>query len=199
MLYIAGHRCALPLGGKQLVCQEHSAEGILWCDGAANDCGNACSPHGCVKIEKPSCSNGIMGRRREPRREVAVPVQIWGIDADGKHFMQSAITANVSRAGAQLTGVAVRLRVGDILRVQCGDTKANFKIIWVGIPSTPWAGRVGLQTVLANRYIWKQEPPADRPDNYQIPVEQDQRRDLRYEAALKVGLQEDGSKIPSWA
>ena len=46
-----------------------------------------------------------MGQRREPRKELKVPVRIFGTDVNGKTFSENLFTVNVSREGAKLEGV----------------------------------------------------------------------------------------------
>ncbi|SRR5579884_3431319 len=69
-------------------------------------------------------------RRREPRKSSELSVLIWGIDADGLPFAQSAVARNISRQGALLSGVCEPLRCGDPIVIQLGKRQARFRVIW---------------------------------------------------------------------
>ena len=46
-----------------------------------------------------------MGKRREPRKEIRVPIRIFGTDGSGQIFSEKAFTVNVSQQGLELSGV----------------------------------------------------------------------------------------------
>jgi len=69
-------------------------------------------------------------RRREPRIPSTLSVLIWGIDAEGLPFAQSAVVRNISRQGALLSGVTQPLRCGDPIVIQVGTKRARFRVIW---------------------------------------------------------------------
>ncbi len=52
-----------------------------------------------------------MGKRREPRAPIELPVRIFGTDQGGKIFSESVTTTDVSQHGAQLQGVRARLKL----------------------------------------------------------------------------------------
>lgn len=56
-----------------------------------------------------------MGKRREPRKTVQVPVRIFGTDVDGKIFSEKVTTATVSNNGVRLDGVRARLNIDEIV------------------------------------------------------------------------------------
>jgi hypothetical protein len=69
-------------------------------------------------------------RRREPRKPSELLVLLWGIDAEGLPFAQSAIARNISRQGALLSGVKQPLRCEDPIMIQVGTKRARFRVIW---------------------------------------------------------------------
>jgi PilZ domain len=77
-----------------------------------------------------------------PDEEIAV--RIWGMDADGKPFFQSAQAGSLSRAGAQLTNLRHHLKVGDIVGVQYGEKKARCKVIWANPSVLPGRNKAGV-------------------------------------------------------
>ena len=51
-----------------------------------------------------------MGKRREPRHAIRVPVRIFGTDADGQIFSENVHSFDISNQGARLDGVNRALR-----------------------------------------------------------------------------------------
>jgi hypothetical protein len=69
-------------------------------------------------------------RRTEPRIESSLSVLVWGIDARGLPFTQTARARNISGQGALLAGIEQPVRCGDIVVVQYGKRRAHFRVIW---------------------------------------------------------------------
>lgn len=46
-----------------------------------------------------------IGRRREPRTEIDLPLLIWGLDTEGERFVEQAHARAISLSGALLSGV----------------------------------------------------------------------------------------------
>lgn len=72
-----------------------------------------------------------MERRQEPRIQAEVSVQIFGIDAFGEAFRQTALARSLSVNGGLLTGVVSKLRCGDALALERDGLIARFKVVWV--------------------------------------------------------------------
>jgi hypothetical protein len=89
-----------------------------------------------------------MDRRQNPRIAVQLPVQVWGMDAFGRPFMDPAVVTNMSASGLVLQGIRRRIRAGELLDVRMGKTKAEFRVVWVGA-----MGEVGLQNVTAQTFL----------------------------------------------
>jgi len=85
-----------------------------------------------------------MGRRREPRKEIQAQVRIFGTDSSGKVFSDKAVTVNVSRNGAELSGVHPTLNLDEIIGLSYGANRVHFRVKWVGEPGTAKEGHVGL-------------------------------------------------------
>lgn len=83
-----------------------------------------------------------MDRRQSPRIEVQLPVQVWGMDAYGQPFTNSALVTNVSAGGLVLQGVARRIRVGEVLDVRMGADQHQFRVVWIGT-----TGDLGMQKI----------------------------------------------------
>lgn len=95
-----------------------------------------------------------MGRRRERRLKISLPVKVWGMDCNGKPFIQSAQTTDITRRGGRLRDLFCQEKVGEIIRVQHGSQKANFKVTWVGHRGTSADGHVGIRCIDPDKYIW---------------------------------------------
>ena len=109
-----------------------------------------------------------MGRRHEDRLQVNLPVRVWGMDRNGKPFIQSAHAVDVTRFGGRLRDLFCLDKKGDVIRVQHGHQKANFKITWIGHPGTAEDGQVGIYCIEPDKYIWGVPlPKRAGPDPYE--------------------------------
>lgn len=95
-----------------------------------------------------------MGKRSELRKEIHVPVRIFGTDSTGSVFSQKAVTVNISRNGVELAGVEAKLAVNEIVGITYGTNRVHFRVKWVGKPNTPKAGRVGMLNVSPGKPLW---------------------------------------------
>src|SRR6266404_9245233 len=73
----------------------------------------------------------MIERRRELRTQVDLAVRIFGRDTSGKLFAQSAVASSISGGGALLSGMARKVRSGDLIWIEYQDRKARFRIVWV--------------------------------------------------------------------
>lgn len=97
-----------------------------------------------------------MEKRPESRVPADIPVRIWGMDADGKPFFQSALASSLSSEGAQLTNLHFWLKVGDIVGIQYGESKARFKVIWANPSVAPRKNKAGVQVLPDQVAPWTQ-------------------------------------------
>jgi hypothetical protein len=91
-----------------------------------------------------------MDRRHSPRIEVQLPVQVWGMDAHGQPFTNSALVTNMSIGGLVVQGVRRKIRTGEILDVQMGQDKAQFRVVWVVSEGN---GEIGLQRMTSHTFV----------------------------------------------
>jgi len=89
-----------------------------------------------------------MDRRQSPRVEVQLPVQIWGMDAYGQPFTNPALVTNMSAGGLVVQGLIRRVRVDEVLDVQMGTERGQFRVVWAGA-----GGELGLQRLTANAFV----------------------------------------------
>src|SRR5947209_9828673 len=101
-----------------------------------------------------------MSTRREARKEVALGVRIFGTDAHGQVFSETVSTVNVSLEGAMLKGVRLAIKPGEIIGLTYGNSKARFRVQWVGQRGSGQEGRIGLRSVLPGKCLWDLPLPA---------------------------------------
>jgi hypothetical protein len=91
------------------------------------------------------------------------------MDRNGKPFIQSAHAVDVTRAGGRLRDLYCLDKKGDVIRVQHGNQKANFRITWIGHPGTAEDGQVGIYCIEPEKYIWGISlPKRSAPDNFEV-------------------------------
>lgn len=94
----------------------------------------------------------IMKKPREQRMPVTLRVRIWGMDATGKLFDIEAQTVDITPVGAKIEGCLPPLERGAVIGVQCGQSRARFRIVWVREHRT--ASHAGIRCVEPGKYIW---------------------------------------------
>jgi len=95
-----------------------------------------------------------LGKRRDPRIDLALPVLLTGTDVSGRPLDQRVMTVNISRRGALLDGVHGRLEVGDKISLARLHKREQFRVAWVGGEDTPAAGQIGVAAVDPNTSFW---------------------------------------------
>lgn len=128
-----------------------------------------------------------MGKRIEPRREVAVPVRIFGTDSAGAIFSQRTVTVNISHSGVELSGVEARVAVNEIIGLTYGTNKVHFRVKWVGKAGSPKAGHVGLLNVSPGKPLWDFPLSPSSPDPYQ-PGMSERRQHPRYRCQTSIEI-----------
>jgi hypothetical protein len=83
-----------------------------------------------------------MDRRRERRLNLELPVRIWGVDRMARPFAELVRVRNVSNGGAVLLGVRSKVQTGELLDVQLGESRAQFRIVWISL-----SGEAGIQAL----------------------------------------------------
>jgi len=147
-----------------------------------------------------------MGKRREPRQIVRLPVRIFGTDANGRAFSENVFTADVSREGARLTGVRSQIKVGEIIGLSSGSNKGRFAVRWVGQAGSNRAGEIGLLNTTSDKTMWNILLPQQRPDTFvgasarvTMPSSGSERRQHpRLKCVNSVQLQPEGEPAPIW-
>ncbi len=126
-----------------------------------------------------------MGRRSQPRKQIQVPVRIFGTDSQGQVFSEKAQTVCVSRSGAEITGVQSRLNIDEIVGLTYANNRVHFRVKWIGAAGSAQAGHVGLLNIAPEKPLWDFALPADSADHYQ-PGSIERRKDARYRCQNSV-------------
>lgn len=99
------------------------------------------------------------GKRQEKRIEAVYPIRLWGMDDNGRPFIEAGTTLNISRVGALLKDTPAKLSTGDIVALRSGDKKCRFQVIWTGKEGTSEAGHIGLKSLEPEKWIWDLNAP----------------------------------------
>jgi len=83
-----------------------------------------------------------MDRRKERRLTLELPVRIWGVDRMARPFAEMVRVRNVSNHGAVLIGMRAKVQTGEVLDVQHGAARAQFRIVWMSL-----SGEAGIQAL----------------------------------------------------
>jgi len=83
-----------------------------------------------------------MDRRKERRLNLELPVRIWGMDRMARPFAEMVRVRNVSNHGAILTGLRAKVQTGEVLDVQHGVARAQFRIVWLSL-----SGEAGIEAL----------------------------------------------------
>ena len=108
-----------------------------------------------------------MGRRSQPRKQIEVPVRVFGTDRHGQVFSEKVLTVNLSRTGTEIAGLRAELSLDEIVGLTYGANRVHFRVKWIGAAGTPKAGHVGLLNIAPEKPLWDFPLPADTVDVFQ--------------------------------
>ena len=128
-----------------------------------------------------------MGRRREPRKQIEVPVRIFGTDSRGQVFSEKVTTVSVSRNGVEVAGVRPDLGLDEIVGLTYGSNRVHFRVKWIGEPGTPRAGHLGLLNIAPEKPLWDIPLAAGAADDYQATAVE-HRRNPRYRCQNSIEI-----------
>jgi hypothetical protein len=135
-----------------------------------------------------------MGKRREPRKTVEVPVRIFGTDVHGKIFSENVTALDVSQGGARLGGVRAQLKVDEIIGLTYGKSKVHFRMKWAGAAGSHSEGQVGLLNLNPEKPLWDFPlPHGIVADTFRSAV--DRRHSPRVKCSISVELHRDGQPV----
>jgi PilZ domain len=140
-----------------------------------------------------------MVSRREPRKDIRVPIRIFGTDVAGKAFSENVFTVNVSRGGAMVIEIRTQLKIGEIIGLTYGKSKGRYEVRWVGQAGTQKENLAGLQNVKADELIWDFPLPEATPeDAIRTRALNERREHPRCRCNLSVELHPASGESRAW-
>jgi hypothetical protein len=91
-------------------------------------------------------------RSREKRIKIRVGVHVSPPARPDRAW--DAHTVDISSRGARLANSGAWVKLGEFLDVRYGPREAIFRVVWIGPPSTPTEGNVGLECLSPETNIW---------------------------------------------
>jgi hypothetical protein len=129
---------------------------------------------------------------------------------------QPAVTVDISRHGARVSGVKAWDYPGDTIGLRYGGDKCRYRIVWVGAVGTRIDGEIGLMAVDPGKYLWDAElaqanvlrnPPTGKraaTDQSGNPLVErkyadPRRREQRFAISGGASVKEEGKQVSLWA
>jgi hypothetical protein len=132
-----------------------------------------------------------MGRRSQPRKQIEIPVRVFGTDRHGRVFSEKVLTTNVSRTGAEIAGLRAELSLDEIVGLTYGANRVHFRVKWIGAAGTPKAGHVGLLNIAPEKTLWDFPLPLDAADSFQS-ASLERRQTARFRCQNSIEVHVDG-------
>ncbi len=111
-----------------------------------------------------------MGKRRNTRLKLALPVRVIGVEPNNRAIRQMACTLDVSARGARLNGLHQRLEPGGIVAVERGKCRILFRVMWMGTREEGRQGQAGIQALDPDTNPWEGVEFVEGPDEEFVPV-----------------------------
>ncbi|HZR56057.1 MAG TPA: PilZ domain-containing protein [Terriglobales bacterium] len=134
-----------------------------------------------------------MGKRREPRKDIKVPVRIFGTDSTGQIFSEKVFTVNISKQGIELSGLKAKPNIGEVVGVTYGTMKIHFRVKWIRQAETATDNLIGLLNITPEKPLWDFDLPAAQADEYRPAT--DRRKHPRLRCATSVELHPEGESL----
>jgi hypothetical protein len=135
-----------------------------------------------------------MGKRREPRKLVQLPVRIFGTDSAGRIFSENVTTVDISHNGAKLSGIRAKIKTDEVIGVSVGSNKVHFRVKWVGDPGSPVEGQIGLLNLAPEKRLWELALPGLGADDFRQSYK-DRRRYIRVKCSISAELHPFGQPV----
>ncbi len=135
-----------------------------------------------------------MDKRPESRLSADIPVRVWGMDADGRPFFQSATASNLSSEGALLTRVHHVLRDGETIGIQYAERKARFKVIWVKEHGLPKRIEAGIRILPGQTAPWNELTEENRKAAKPVRRDAEKRRFARHKVLFPLEISFDSQR-----
>jgi hypothetical protein len=136
-----------------------------------------------------------MGKRREPRKLVDLPVRVFGTDREGKVFSENITAVEVSHNGARVKGLKAQVKIDEIIGATSGKNKVHFRVKWAGTAGTDSEGQAGLLNLSPERPFWDVALPQGMIDNFQSAAASERRKSARVKCEISVELHPPGQPV----
>ena len=128
-----------------------------------NSAANAVNEAGVFRLLVKPCEKSVLTNaittamasyreRAEERIRIELPIRLCRAARGVK--LQSAHTVDISKSGTRLAGLEEPLELGEVLKVECGDREAPFRVVWMGALGTASEGQAGLECLATNADLW---------------------------------------------
>jgi PilZ domain-containing protein len=112
--------------------------------------------------------NKGIGKRRQKRIKMVLPVRISGKDAANNPVNELAHTLDITPNGARLGAIRQVLKTGDKLTLQYRQRRIQFRVVWVKPLTGTQKYQVGLASIGSSGENWGLElPETDAVDEYE--------------------------------
>jgi methyl-accepting chemotaxis protein len=128
-----------------------SADGTL---SRAQESQNAAQELASIAAHLNSLMRQFKIERIDARVDIALPVRLIAVDANGDPFDQEVTTVNISRNGALLTGIRGKLKLGSQVSLFRLQKQEQFLVAWVGDDDKS-AGQIGVSAVNSPSSFWE--------------------------------------------
>lgn len=118
-------------------------------------------------------------------------VRVWGMNANGKTFSQSAYARNLAQDGALLSGIDNALTPGDTIGVQHQDKKARFRVVTTRDAGLPQKIQVEVRLVSGQECPWAALVPATPARRGPSPKPNSKRRFERHRVPFPMEIRDD--------
>lgn len=98
-----------------------------------------------------SVGPGLSSLRKEKRVSAVLPIKIS--PHNEPYRTRPACTCEVSTRGAKLMKID-GIGEGDILWIMRNTRRAQFRVVWVGVPGSDRAGQIGVESMEPDKFIW---------------------------------------------
>ncbi|HLJ86754.1 MAG TPA: PilZ domain-containing protein [Candidatus Angelobacter sp.] len=97
-----------------------------------------------------------MSPRGASRRKAVLEVTVIRHERQEKQLVHAL---DFTETTARLGGLALFLEPGEIVEIQCGASKGNFQVFWMGAPGSSMEGQAGVRCAGAGKFIWDRTVP----------------------------------------
>jgi len=128
----------------------------------------------------------------KPARRSPLQVRIWGLDANGRPFSQSASAMEVNSHRVVLEEVAAPIKDNDVIGLSFGEKKARFRLLRLSVPGENGGRRAELEMVApAVDDFWNHDTEATPTENR--PAER--RKTPRYRCTGFIAFSTEGPAV----